>query len=76
VVLAGAVRARLAALGLGQAAFYERDLAVTREARVPAVLVELGFVSNPREARLLGDPSFQKREAQALFNAIADVFAR
>jgi N-acetylmuramoyl-L-alanine amidase len=43
---------------------------------VPAVLVELGFVSNPREARLLGDPSFQKREAQALFNAIADVFAR
>jgi N-acetylmuramoyl-L-alanine amidase len=76
VPLARAVRARLAPLGLGESAFYRRDLAVTNEALVPAVLVELGFVSNPREARLLGDGAFRQREAQALFNAIADTFAR
>lgn len=76
VVLANAVREHLAPLGLGEAAFRARDLAVTNEARVPAVLVELGFVSNPEQAKLLADPAFQKRQAQALFNAIAETFAR
>lgn len=74
--LANAVRRRLAPLGLGEAAFHRRDLAVTNEARIPAVLVELGFVSNPRDARDLASPAFAGREAQALFNAIADTFAR
>jgi N-acetylmuramoyl-L-alanine amidase len=74
--LANAVRARLRPLGLGEAAFRARDLAVTNEARVPAVLVELGFVSNPREERLLAMPTFQRREAQALYEAVADTFAR
>lgn len=76
VALADAVRARLKPLGLGEAAFYARDLAVTSEARVPAILVELGFVSNRHDAALLAAPAFQKREAQALFDAIADTFAR
>jgi N-acetylmuramoyl-L-alanine amidase len=76
VALANAVRRRLVPLGLGEAAFYRRDLAVTNEATVPAVLVETGFVTNRRQARLLTDPSFQRREAKALFDAIADVFAR
>jgi N-acetylmuramoyl-L-alanine amidase len=76
VALANAVRRRLAPLGLGESAFYARDLAVTNEATVPAVLVETGFVTNRRQARLLTDPNFQRREAKALFDAIADVFAR
>ena len=76
VALANAVRARLAPLGLGEAAFRARDLAVTSEARVPAVLVELGFVSNRTQERLLATPAFQRRQAQALFEAIADTFAR
>lgn len=76
IALANAVRARLAPLGLGESAFHARDLAVTNEARVPAVLVELGYVSNPEQERLLATPAFQNRQAQALFNAIADTFAR
>ena len=76
VALANAVRARLAPLGLGESAFHARDLAVTNEARVPAVLVELGYVSNPQQERLLATPAFQKRQAQALFDAVADTFAR
>jgi N-acetylmuramoyl-L-alanine amidase len=74
VALANAVRARLRPLGLGEAAFHARHLAVTDEARVPAVLVELGFVSNPTQERLLSTPSFQQREAQALYAAIVDTF--
>jgi N-acetylmuramoyl-L-alanine amidase len=72
--LARAVRAHLAPLGLGESEFHPRDLAVTNEARVPAVLVELGFVSNPRQEALLASPAFEQREAQALFGAIAETF--
>ncbi len=76
VPLANAVRAELAPLGLGESQFRARDLAVTSEAIVPAVLVELGFVSNPVQERLLATPAFQQREAQALYAAIVKVFAR
>jgi len=76
VPLAGAVRAHLASLGLGEHAFRARDLAVTNEARVPAVLVELGFVSNSVQERLLATPDFQRRAALALFDAIEDTFGR
>ncbi|GAC1308669.1 MAG: hypothetical protein NVSMB21_14230 [Vulcanimicrobiaceae bacterium] len=76
VALANAVRARLAPLALGEAAFHARDLAVTDEARVPAILVELGYVSNVEQERLLATAAFQRREAQALFDAVADTFAR
>jgi N-acetylmuramoyl-L-alanine amidase len=74
--LARAVRAQLAPLALGESEFHPRDLAVTRQARVPAVLVELGFVSNPRQEALLASRAFQKREAQALFAAIKETFGR
>jgi len=75
VAFAKAIRARLAPLGLGESAFYARDLAVTNEATVPAALVELGFVSNPHESSLLATRTFQQREAQALFEAFVDTFA-
>jgi N-acetylmuramoyl-L-alanine amidase len=32
----------------------------------PAVLVELGFISHPEEARRLGDPAYQQRLASAI----------
>jgi N-acetylmuramoyl-L-alanine amidase len=74
VAFANNVRAALATLGLGESEFRARDLAVTSEAVVPAVLVELGFVSNPREERLLASPAFQEREAHALYTAIVRTF--
>jgi N-acetylmuramoyl-L-alanine amidase len=68
------MRRNLDALGLGESEFRVRDLAVTSEARVPAVLVELGFVSNPVQERLLATPAFQDREAHALYDALAETF--
>lgn len=76
VAFALAVRKALAPLGLGEAAFHARDLAVTSEARVPAILVELGFVSNPRQERQLATPAFEGREARALYDAIRETFGR
>ncbi len=68
--LAAAIRRALRPLDLGESQFRPRHLAVTDEAIVPAVLVELGFVSNPRQERLLASAAFQQREAKALFDAI------
>jgi N-acetylmuramoyl-L-alanine amidase len=75
VALANAMRRRLLELGLGESEFRARDLAVTSEARVPAVLVELGFVTNPDEERLLATPAFAARAARAVYSALIDVYA-
>jgi N-acetylmuramoyl-L-alanine amidase len=42
---------------------------------IPSVLVELGCLSNPAEERLLGQPAYQRRLAEALAHAIDDYFA-
>jgi N-acetylmuramoyl-L-alanine amidase len=42
---------------------------------MPAVLVETGFISNPREARLLGTASFQQKVAFGVADALAQFFA-
>jgi N-acetylmuramoyl-L-alanine amidase len=44
---------------------------VLKNAGTPSVLVELGFLSNPEEARLLADPQYQDRLAAALADALA-----
>ena len=41
-----------------------------KNAEVPAVIVECGFLSNPGEAKLLGDPEYQQKMAFALFCAL------
>jgi N-acetylmuramoyl-L-alanine amidase len=76
VPLANAMRAELATLQLGESEFRPRHLAVTDEARVPAVLVELGFVSNRTQERLLATPAFQAREAGALYRALVKTFGK
>jgi len=74
--LARAVRERLRSLRLGESQFHPRHLAVTEEARVPAVLVELGFISNPEQSHQLTSPQFQGRLAAALLAATLEVFGR
>ena len=72
--LAKTIRHKLAPLALGESQFRARDLAVTSEAVVPAVLVELGFITNPTQARTLTNHAFQEREATALADALSERF--
>jgi N-acetylmuramoyl-L-alanine amidase len=51
------------------------DLRVLVRTTGPAVLVETGFLSNPREARKLSDPRYQARIAAALADGIAAYLA-
>jgi N-acetylmuramoyl-L-alanine amidase len=46
------------------------DFFVLRYARVPAVLVEVGFGDHPAEGRRLQDPTYRERVAQGLLSGI------
>jgi len=46
------------------------DLAVLKGTKMPAVLVELGFITNPQEEAKLNDPAYQDRLVDALVRAI------
>ncbi len=50
----------------------ERRLYVTRHVAGPAVLVEGGFVTNPAEARLLGDPAYRQRVADSISDGVRE----
>lgn len=49
---------------------------VLKSPDIPSVLVELGFLSNPREEMKLRDPKYQNKLAQALFNGIQIYFKK
>lgn len=50
---------------------YDSGLAVLRHAKVPAVLTESSFFSNPDEENRLRDPVYNRREAYGLFLGLA-----
>ncbi len=50
----------------------EAGYAVLNNTNMPAVLVELAFISNPVEEGLLESPDFQQKAAQAIADGVAD----
>lgn len=69
--LAGAIQAGLnEALGLKDRGVRQAPFKVLVGATCPAVLVELGFISNPDEEKLLGDDAYRQKLAQVLAEAI------
>lgn len=51
-------------------------LAVLTNALMPSVLIEVGFISNPDEERLLRDPVFHRDIAERIARATLDFFER
>ena len=58
------------ALGLKNRGVASANFFVLRNARMPAVLVEVSFISNPREEALLKTRSFRKKVAETIFSQI------
>lgn len=52
----------------------EQDFHVLRETKMPCILSENGFMDNPREARLMIDPDFQKEVAKEHVQGICQYF--
>ena len=48
----------------------QANFAVLRRTRMPAVLLELGYLSNPTEALNLNSPAWQKAVAKAIYDGI------
>jgi len=44
---------------------------VLNHTKMPAILIETGFISNPREAALLADGKYQSKLAFAIFSGVA-----
>lgn len=57
--------------GIFQANFY-----VLKHTLMPAMLIELGFISNPEEERLLDTPQFQQKLAQGIVNGLSNFFVQ
>ncbi len=48
----------------------QQNVAVLRLTKMPAILVEVAFISNPKEATLLGDPDFRQLSANGIAEGI------
>lgn len=55
--------------GIASARFY-----VLKRTTMPAILAELGFISNPEEERKLNQPQFQQQMAQGLVKGLESFF--
>lgn len=69
--LAEVVQAELNALaGIRSRGVKQANFLVLRGATMPAILVEVGFLSNPAEERRMRNAEFQRATAEAIFRAI------
>jgi len=69
---AGLVQSRLSGLtGAGEVSVLQASARVLTGANMPALLVEMGYLSNPDQAQVLASDDFQGRTAQALCDAVA-----
>lgn len=60
--------------GRGQGLYERDDLGVLNWSRMPAALVECGFMDNPKEAKLLLSDSYRKLCAQALAKGLCKAY--
>ncbi len=70
VNLANIIYSRLETIGVPGRGVKRANFCVLRETSMPAVLIELAFISNPTEEKLLGSSEFQKKCAQAIADGI------
>ena len=54
----------------------EIDLYISRSTSMPTVIVEIGFMTNEAEAKLLNDPTYQGKVAWAIYAGVVKYFAQ
>ncbi|WP_339318796.1 N-acetylmuramoyl-L-alanine amidase [Paenibacillus sp. FSL R10-2734] len=73
--LARSIETRLGqGIGLKSNGLSFGDYHILRENRIPATLVELGFLTNPTDEALVRKSSYQKKAAKAIADGVADYF--
>lgn len=72
--LADDIQEQLVGLGLNDCRSHARSFSLLKETRMPAVLVEPVFITNPEEESLLFDPAFTGRVAEAIAVGVLTYF--
>lgn len=67
-------QAFVAGIGLADRGVRSANFVVIREPVMPSVLLEMAFLSNPAEEKLLADPAFQQKAAQAILAGLTRFF--
>lgn len=52
-----------------------KEIYLLKQAKLPAILIECGFLSNSREEKLLLDEDYQKQVAWSIYCGIVQYFA-
>ncbi|MBR5235884.1 MAG: N-acetylmuramoyl-L-alanine amidase [Clostridia bacterium] len=52
-----------------------KEIYLLKKAKIPAILIECGFLSNPQEEKLLLDEAYQKQVAWAIYCGLVQYFA-
>lgn len=73
--LAELLQAELVSASRSDCRSHGKSYPLLRETRMPAVVVEPGFITNPDEAKLLAGPAGRREIASALVRAIAAYFS-
>ncbi|MBE5959896.1 MAG: hypothetical protein E7256_00680 [Lachnospiraceae bacterium] len=66
----------VSALGTNNRGVKTQNFVVVRETKVPAVLIELAFISNDSDYNNLISTSFQKKTAQTIYNTVSELFEK
>lgn len=73
--LAASIQSAFAAhLGPGYRLAKSGDYRVLNDTTMPAVMIEVGFLSNPEEEALLSQPAYRRRVAEAIFHGMVHYF--
>lgn len=72
--LAESIQSSLVGLGARDCRVHSRSYPILRETKMPAVLVEPAFITNPDEAKRLEDPDHRNALAQAIVEGIAKFY--
>lgn len=73
-MLADSIQSALVRLGVKDCRSHGRSYPILRETRMPAVLVEPLFITNPVEEKMLEDPEFRAALADAIADGIESYF--
>ncbi|MGD9110403.1 MAG: N-acetylmuramoyl-L-alanine amidase, partial [Phycisphaerales bacterium] len=76
VAAAKAIAKRMANVSPDGNGIKRADFRVLVKTKMPAVLVEMGYISNHGEAHLIASDSFQNQVAQAICDGICDIIER
>lgn len=74
ILASSLVNSLSASLGTKNLGTIDKAFVVVRENTVPAVLIELAFLTNPSDKAKLVSSTYQKKAAQTIFNTVVNIF--